>query len=139
MAGCFVRAWWWDGSVVCFHSCFEAWSGRFSVAEMMALSGGKEGVWVAGWRFCGVFPWMEIWWLIVDFHGLCGLLVAESALIDFSCSSFGCIIYIRCMLFFWSCVVNNYKNIDSYKIFSLCFLVCGCFLFYLCIRFRVIF
>ena len=29
-----------------FYSGFEAWRRRFSVMEMMALSGGKEGVWV---------------------------------------------------------------------------------------------
>ena len=48
-----------DGRVFCkvlmmrglcrvFYSGFEAWRGRFSVAEMMVLSGGKEGVWVDG-------------------------------------------------------------------------------------------
>ena len=139
MAECFVRVWWWEGYVECFCSGFEAWRGRFSVAEMMVLSGGKEGVWVDGWRFLWCFfldgslmidcrlSWM-VWfagcWIDVD---------------RFFMFFFWLYNIYRCMLFFWSYVVNNYKNIDSYKIFSLCFLVCGCFLFYLCIRFRVIF
>ena len=125
----------------------SVFSFRFWGVEKEVFSSGDDGVerWerrCLGWWlkiFAVSFPgWKFDDWLSTFMDCVVCWLLDRRWLI-FHVLLLGCIIYIRCMLFFWSCVVNNYKNIDSYKIFSLCFLVCGCFLFYLCIRFRVIF